>query len=190
MASRSSWDTKYRLASRSAAGPDPFLAEAERFFPSRRTEPARAADIASGDGRHALRLARLGFATLAVDFSLEGLRLCRARAAATRSPVEALCLDLETPGAALANDRFDVLTVFDYLHRPLIPALKRSLRPGGIMVYKTFTVRQRARSDGPRNPAYLLRENELRELFADFKVLLYRESSRGAAKAALVAQRP
>ena len=35
------------------------------------------------------------------------------------------------------------LLVFRYLHRPLAPALAESLRPGGLLLYETFTIRSK-----------------------------------------------
>ena len=83
-----------------------------------------------------------------------------------------------------------MVSVFNYLHRPLIPVLKRSVRPGGIVIYKTYTRKQAQFGTGPRNPDFLLGENELPELFAGFRQLLYRETCKSEATAALVAQRP
>ena len=148
------------------------------------------ADIACGGGRNALQLAQWGLETVAVDYSIEALRLCRERAVAAGVEVAAVCLDLESPEADLGRDRFDVVAVFYYLHRPLVSVLKRSLRPGGILVYKTYTLKQRRFGAGPRNPDYLLRANELRTLFAEFRILVYREQCENEATAALIAQRP
>ncbi len=90
----------------------------------------------------------------------------------------------------LGIDRFDVVSVFNYLHRPLIPILKQSLRPGGIVIYKTYTRKQLQFGTGPKNPDFLLDENELPQLFAGFRHLLYRETCASEAAAALIAQRP
>lgn len=66
----------------------------------------------------------------------------------------------------------------------------RSLLPGGVVVYKTYTRNQLRFATGPRNPDYLLQENELPQLFAGFRHLHYREECETAATAALVTQRP
>ena len=50
---------------------------------------------------------------------------------------------------------FDVVVVVHYLHRPLFPQLLAALRPGGVLVYETFTAAQAARGS-PTNPAFLL----------------------------------
>ena len=51
---------------------------------------------------------------------------------------------------------FDVIVVVHYLHRPLFPQLLAALRPGGVLVYETFTTAQAARGK-PTNPDFLLR---------------------------------
>lgn len=188
MATRLDWDAKYRAAERSVPDPDGFLCEAFPYLP--RPETASAVDIACGGGRHALRMASWGFRVQAVDYSVEALRLCSERATAAGLEIETVCVDLETPVVDLGIDRFDVISVFNYLHRPLIPVLKRSVRPGGIVIYKTYTLEQTQFGTGPRNPDFLLGENELPELFAGFRHLLYRETCESEATAALVAQRP
>ena len=98
-------------------------------------------------------------------------------------------MDLERHDVGLGTRAYDVVTVFNYLHRPLIPALKRSVRRGGVVVYKTYTLKQQQFRTGPQNPEFLLAEGELPTLFGDFRHLLYRESCDSDATAALVAQR-
>ena len=67
--------------------------------------------------------------------------------------------DLERTGA-LAGRQADVVIVVRYLDRNLFPALAAALRPGGMLVYETFTVEQQ-RMGHPRNPLYMLQPGEL-----------------------------
>lgn len=90
----------------------------------------------------------------------------------------------------LGDGAFDVVVVFHYLHRPLIPILKKCVRSGGIIVYKTFTVDQLQFDAGPKNPDYLLKLRELGDLFSDFDQIVYREECTCQATASLVARRP
>lgn len=188
MATRSDWDAKYREADRSVPVPDRFLCEARQFIP--RKSECSAADIACGGGRHALQMAAWGLRTVAIDYSVEALRLCDERASLAGVELETQCIDLEAPDVDLGNDRFDLVAVFNFLHRPLIPALKRCVRPGGIVIYKTYTRKQVQFGTGPRNPQFLLDVGELPELFSEFRHLLFLESCETEATAALVAQRP
>ena len=190
MPSRSAWDARYRAAGAGLPPVDPFLGEARAFLPDSSPGACTAVDVASGSGRHSLELARWGLRTLALDFSSQSLRICRERAQDAGLPVEVRCVDLEAPDFDLGSECFDVVAVFNFLHRPLIPALRRATRRGGIVIYKTFTLRQREFGTGPRNPDHLLVENELAELFGGFRQLLYRETCENEATAALIARRP
>ena len=188
MATEADWDAKYRSEELSVPAPDPFLVEALAAFPA--SAGARAADIACGGGRHAVLLAMSGFRVRAIDRSPEALRLCSDRAATMGLAVETVRLDLEVPSVDLGDELYDLVAVFNYLHRPLIPALRRSVRPGGVVVYKTYTRMQLRFPSGPRNPDFLLDQAELPALFGGFRHLLYRETCETDATAALVAQRP
>ena len=190
MASRFDWEARHRTAPGVTPDPDPFLGEALEHVRLAAPSAADAVDIACGRGQNSLALAAYGLKTVAVDYSSEALRLCAKLAAKTGLSVETRCYDLESTDADWGDTRFDVVAVFRYLHRPLVPLLKRIARPGGIIIYKTFTRKQLQFGTGPRRPDYLLEEKELPELFADFQHLLYRETCDFEATAALVAQKP
>jgi hypothetical protein len=55
--------------------------------------------------------------------------------------------------------------------RALAPALEALLAPGGLLVYETFTERQRELGHGPGNPAFLLTVGELPALFPGLQPL-------------------
>ena len=85
---------------------------------------------------------------------------------------------------------FDVIVVVHYLYRPLFPALRAALRPGGLLVYETFT-RAQAQRGKPTNPAFLLEPGELRELVAPLDVLAQREGDfEGKMLSSVIAVRP
>lgn len=132
-------------------------------------------DVACGRGRHTLFLAREGFRVHAVDRDPVAVDAVRAAAHEEGLAVEGEVLDLERePPPDLGHGRYDAVIVFNYLHRPLFPALRRALAPGGRLVYETFTTAQAARGR-PTNPAFLLRPGELRDLVAPLSVLRSRE---------------
>ena len=153
----------------------------------------RALDVACGDGRNALYLARLGFEVDAVDVSdvtIDALR----DAAPVRAPaVHPRVVDLERE--PLPEGEYDVVVNFNYLQRDLFGALARALRPGGWLVFETFARAHVDELGKPMNPAYVLDDNELLRAFAGLRVRRYREGvveredgARGVAS--LVAQRP
>jgi len=156
-------------------GPSPFLAEHLHLLPV-----GRALDLAMGYGRHALFLARAGFEAEGMDISPEAVALKAAEEAGVR--LTARVVDLESGEVAVPREAYDVIVCFNYLHRPLFPAIKAGLRVGGVVVYETFIVDQ-ARFGRPRNPDHLLRHNELLHLFQDFRCLRYHEGLMGVDRA-------
>ncbi len=126
-----------------------------------------------------------------MDFSAEALRLARERAAAAGLSVETQQLDLESdPPPDLGESVYDLTVVFQFLHRPLFRAIRRAVRPGGLVLYKTYTLDQLTQEGGPRNASFLLDPNELLVRFRDWRVLRYEEEIDGRATAALLAQKP
>jgi SAM-dependent methyltransferase len=112
-------------------------------------------DLACGHGRHARYLAGLGCRVEALDRDSAALAgLAGVAGVATR------CIDLEASPWPYAAARFDGIVVTNYLHRPLLPALLRTLRPGGILIYETFAVGNE-KLGRPSNPEFLLRPDEL-----------------------------
>ena len=151
----------------------------------------RVLDVACGKGRHALWLAGRGFEVHAVDRNADAIEHLNAIAARSDLKLHATRIDLETdPPPSLGDSEYDLVTVFNYLHRPLMPALRAAVKPGGRIFYETFTVRQAERGR-PRNPAFLLKDGELADLMSPFSVLRSREGEfDGRWVASLVAQRP
>jgi SAM-dependent methyltransferase len=134
----------------------------------------RALDVACGTGRHALFLARRGLSVRAVDRDAARLEALAAEARRLGLPIETEVLDLEVPGATLGDGGYDAIVVVHYLHRPLFPAIVRALRPGGVLLYETFTTAQAVRGR-PKNPAFLLDPGELPSLVAPLRVVRWRE---------------
>ena len=152
-------------------------------------ETGDALDVASGSGRNALWLAARGLNTLAIDRSADAIAGIRRAAADRHIPLRAEVVDLETPESTLPVSAFDVVVVVHYLHRPLFPALIASLRPGGVLVYETFSRAQALRGK-PTNPAFLLEPGELRRLVAPLDVLFEREGDfEGKMLASVIAVR-
>ena len=190
--------------------PSAFLAE---FWPEVRPSLGAdgeatwsALDLACGSGRDAVWLALAGGRVLGVDHLLDALHMAEdrtlrtARSLAAGAPPpgvdpaapEWLAADLET-GVPLRDARFDLVLVVRFLHRPLLPQLRGLLRPGGTLLYSTFT-RQQAKRGKPTQPAYLFETGELRQAAerAGMRVRHYRETAPedGPALASLWAQAP
>ena len=166
----SRWTGQRSFGNGPVAGLSDWLLRSARWLPS----SGQVLDVACGAGRHALLLASVGFDVHAVDRDAETVDWLSRTAHRVGLSVDAAVVDLEQDAVDLGTDRYDAILVFRYLHRPLFPALTRALRPGGLLLYETFTVGHAARGK-PANPDFLLKSGELLELVAPFEILDSRE---------------
>lgn len=120
---------------------------------------AQVLDIACGHGRHARWLASAGHAVTAVDHDPRLLAPLAGLAATLQA-------DLEADPWPLPGRQFDAVIVTNYLWRPLFPALKAAVAPGGLLIYETFALAHAALGR-PRRPEFLLRPGELIEVLRD-----------------------
>ena len=167
------------------APPARWLTDHAALLPPR----GEALDVACGSGRHAIWLAERGLRVHAVDRDAAAIAGLRAEADRRGLSIDAEVLDLEAGTAPIARERYDLIVVVHYLHRPLFAGLVAALKPGGLLVYETFTAGQAARGK-PTNPAFLLNEGELRELAWPLEILVDREGDfDGRLIAGLIARR-
>jgi 2-polyprenyl-3-methyl-5-hydroxy-6-metoxy-1,4-benzoquinol methylase len=150
----------------------------------------RALDIAMGRGRNAIYLASRGFDVEGIDISPEAIRTALGLAQKADVTIKAEVADLQG-SYSIKKEYYDVIICFNYLQRQLIPSIKDGVRTGGVVVYETFIVDQAELFGKPRNPDYLLKHNELLDMFREFRCLRYREGIIGdrAALAGIVAQK-
>ncbi len=147
-----------------------------------------ALDLAMGEGRHALALAAAGFTTFGVDRSIDRLRTGQAAARGLGVALRLWVSDLERD--PLPRDRFDLLLCTRFLLRHRWPEVRAMVRPGGFVIYETFTTGQAQRSVGPTSPDHLLEPGELRRAFAAWTIVASEEVDEPAAMARLVARNP
>lgn len=166
--------------------PAPFL---EEVLPLLTRGPAL--DLAAGAGRESVFLALHGFEVEAVDDDPDILAKAEALAVRNGVRITTAVRDLERRDARLPESRYALVTVFRFLHRPLLPAIARALAPGGRLVYETFR-RGQARFGRPTHPRFLLEDGELRGAFPDLVVERYEEPDPegGPITARLLARRP
>ncbi|MCG3128631.1 MAG: hypothetical protein CHACPFDD_03520 [Phycisphaerae bacterium] len=171
--------------------------------------PLVALDLACGVGRDAVYLARRGWAVRAVDVLPDALARARdleRRYGVADRPICWVEQNLESADVAesvraAAGDLrgscdqggYDLVYVSRYLHRPLLPLLCALLRPGGRLLYETFTTVHRERYGKPSRDAHVLRPNELitalsASVCAGRRLLVrhYREGWHGTAHTARV----
>jgi len=131
----------------------------------------RVLDLACGNGRNGLFLLAHNLPVVFADKDAAALEQVSQLAALHQAKAEFLELDLEAPGERpLDGHEFEVILVFNYLHRPLVPAIKKCLAPGGLLLYETFT-EQQASIGRPRNPDFLLKPAELFSLFQNWGII-------------------
>ena len=137
----------------------------------------RACDIACGLGHNSLWLARQGWKVDGIDIATEGLKLARQSASYGIAEVNWLEADLDE--WLPTSDYYDLAIVFRFLDRVTVPQIVNAgLRPGGWLIYETFTASQLDRADSHiRNPAFTLQPDELPGLFSDYIFYWFREAT-------------
>ena len=154
---RERWDRKY------GAGEGPVHFRPNRLLTNNRDllTGGRALDVACGFGGNALYLASLGYRVDAVDVS--AVALARAQGEAKRRGLQINLVQADLARWWLPPSCYDLITVFFYLNRELMPRLARWLRPGGLL----FQANRNKRFLDVRpgfDPDYLLEPGELHRL--------------------------
>lgn len=139
-------------------------------------------DVACGGGRHTRLFLRHGHPVVAVDRDLSGLADLIGDPA-----LEAVEADLEDGRKPpFAGRGFAGVVVTNYLHRPLLPALVRSVAAGGILLYETFAAGNE-RHGRPSCPDFLLRPGELLDAVrGELRVVAYEDGVVDRPRAAAV----
>ncbi|MBV8357045.1 MAG: class I SAM-dependent methyltransferase [Deltaproteobacteria bacterium] len=132
-----------------------------------------ALDIAAGKGRNSIALARSGIHVVAVDWSENALSSLTLIARKDGLAIEPVIADLEE-SLPFRPDSFDIVLNISFLERGLVPALKKVLRTGGMLLFDTFLIDQAA-SGHPRDPRFLLGHYELSDMLSDMELIRYRE---------------
>jgi len=205
------WDQRYRGAPCDLPlEPAEILAECLPLLP---TGPAL--DLACGAGRNTLFLVGRPQSVTAADYSAAALEILESRARAGGHPVERSSVlapphgprgairivEVDLERARLPENSFELILCFQYLQRSLFRGMEKALRPGGFLLFETYTRAQvdpdrvgvTHRKDfpsGPHNPNYLLAAGELRTAFPTLETLFYRELRAGKGIATLLARRP
>jgi SAM-dependent methyltransferase len=191
LAAREKWNRRYAAPGFTAFPPSPaeWLVENGALLPG----GGRALDLACGDGRNSRYLAERGFAVDALDVSDVAVEALRAAARAAGLDVRPEVVDLEAWEPP--RERYDAIVNLNYLQRDLFGPLAAALRPGGVLVFETFSEAHVTELGNRFDPRFLLAPEELLGAFPTLLVRHYREgvavrSGRPRGLASLVAQRP
>ncbi len=150
--------------------PDDLLKKFAHHF-TEQAPPGQILDLASGSCRNGIFLAQKGLKVICCDTSAEALESAKKAAHEQGVDIDIWQVDLERESInPLPEDFFAGIIAFRYLHRPLIPCIKKALKPSGILIYETFTIDQ-PKFGKPHNPMFLLKPGELLSWFADWEII-------------------
>lgn len=171
----SEWDTRYRRARESqearlwSAMPAQIFRDTVALW-----EPGRALDLATGDGRNAIWLARQDWSVTAVDFSAEAIGLARKHAHDEGVDVAWLVEDATTWSP---DERFDLVTAM-YLHLPeeanrrVLQRAATWVAPGGhLLILGHDRTNLETGAPGPTNPDVLYTPELLRSVVEPARIL-------------------
>lgn len=186
-ADRLKWEARYQAGERPHDGPPSGLLQ--RWLPH--LPRGRALDLATGLGRNAVLLARAGYRVDAVDISATCLREAARRARRAGVRVRWIEADLDT--YPLPPGRYDLVVNTFFLKRRLFPALRRAVRPGGVVIFENHL--EGDEEGGPPGRGHRLRRGELRRRFRGWEVLdheegLFADAGRLRLLGRIVARRP
>ena len=149
--------------------PSPVLAEEIGDLP-----PGRVLDLAAGEGRNSIYLARQGWQVRAVDFAEVAVEKGRDLAARTGLSVEWETADLVEYRPP--RERFDLVMIF-YLHMPwgelkkVFTRAAEAVRPGGIFLLVGHDRSNLGRgAGGPQDPDVLYSADDVVPLLEGFTV--------------------
>ena len=182
---KSKWDSLYSKSKDYVFGKEPAVSLVENLnlFPV-----GRVLDIAMGEGRNSVYMAKKGFDVTGVDISEVAVRKARRLAKENKVHFKAVVADLTK--YQIAPESYNVIMVFYYLQRSLNPAIIRGLKPGGVLIYENYTKGQ-TKYDKAENADYLLNKDELRTMFKGLETVKYQELDSGKEVfATLIARKP
>lgn len=180
------WEARWCARAGPVGGPESFLVEEAASLPA-----GPVLDVAAGDGRNALWLARRGFSVAAVDIAPAAIARLRAAAREQGLSIATRVADLDEPHALADLGPFASLVVMRFKPSPAQWAtLRVVLAPGGRVCLCSFRAAHHAANGFPL--AYCLDRAELVAILASqFRLLRWREVDAGRdLLAASVWERP
>jgi len=149
-----------------------FLLEHLRSALEDRGDNPHVLDIGCGSGRDAIIMASKGWQVTALDRDEKGVKRCGALAArqGCNDLFRGVCVELKKSGDLLdvlrreghSDRQYDAVIVNRTLHRETLPEIASLLRPGGLLLYHTFT----EGNSHPTDPKSVLGVSELRDTFS------------------------
>lgn len=145
--------------------PDEFLVSHSSFLTS-----GIALDLACGRGGEAIFLAERGYRVHAVDISAQALVRLQTAARRRGLNIQPVIADLDY--FPLPRDCYDVIAVFYFFAKGLMPQITAALKKGGLVFYATYNQRHTSVKPG-FNPDYLVPPDGLLPYFSGFDILAH-----------------
>ncbi len=162
------WNTKYGSSTcLTGREPSSWLLDHADLLPGK----GQALDIAMGEGRNTLFAASLGYDVLGVDISDVGVSRAESLARENNLTIRSLIADLDS--YQIEENAYDLILCFYFLERNLFEGIRKGLKPGGLLIFETFTEDYLQYSGFKRE--WVLAHDELRQAFSGLKVIDYRE---------------
>lgn len=169
--SKTQWDEKYsRPTFIFGKSPAAFLAENYQYIPYEGT----VLDMGMGEGRNAVFLAQKGYKVTGIDISSVAVKKAYLLAQEFGVKIKGVVASLKE--YKIQPNSFDAIVCFYYVDKSLVEKIKTWLKPGGVLIYEAFTVREKAKKKRQSSDdENYLREQELLRLFSGMRVLKYEE---------------
>ncbi|MBI5186630.1 MAG: class I SAM-dependent methyltransferase [Nitrospinae bacterium] len=169
---REKWDKKFSVKDYIyGKEPTPFLKENVGLL-----KKGRALDVAAGEGRNSVFLAKEGFEVDALDISRAGLEkaMALARENGVAEKVHSMQADLDS--YKFPEGVYDTIIMVNFTDRKLDGKLARALKPGGTMLYAARTLDFVRKQGNKFNTDYLWETNEVLDHFKIFfRAIKYEE---------------
>lgn len=104
------WNERFKSRALEVMDHEQCLEEDLRYFPSK----GKILDVACGDGRNAIYLARLGYEILAIDFCEEALERLNYFANYENLTIRTMMVDLSKDNLKILNEKFDAIIINHY----------------------------------------------------------------------------
>ena len=130
--------------------------------------------LAEGEGRNAVFLAQKGYKVTGIDISSVAVKKAYLLAQEFGVKIKGVVASLKE--YKIQPNSFDAIVCFYYVDKSLVEKIKTWLKPGGVLIYEAYTVREKAKKKRQSSDdENYLREQELLRLFSGMRVLKYEE---------------
>ena len=167
---RKTWEKRYTAPDyQPNMEPVPFLVKMIQGLP-----PGQAICLAAGTGRNAIFLAQNGYQVTAIDISQAALHWCDQISA--KLGVEVKTLEADLLAFDLGNEVWDLATNLYFYEPSIFRGLKKAIRPGGHILFQTYSQAQKKFAWGPSNNAFLVHPQDLEDEFKDWELIYFEET--------------